>query len=231
MPSTCTSTAFARGGTRRSAGEFGGSRSPSSACSRRSTERMWSSSAAAPRTSPRGWHAGRATRRGRHHTGAARDRAADAARRARVPADRGGRGGCAAGRRLVDLALSEYGASIWSIPTAGSRRRRGSCGRAASSSSCATRRSRSSARPRRPARDAAEAAARAAPPRLGGRRQTEFQLAHGDLFKLLREPGLRRPRPGRAPRAGRGEDAAYYVSDADWAKKWPWEEIWRARKR
>ena len=26
-------------------------------------------------------------------------------------------------------------------------------------------------------------------------------------------------------------DADYYLSDAQWAKKWPWEEIWRARKR
>jgi hypothetical protein len=26
-------------------------------------------------------------------------------------------------------------------------------------------------------------------------------------------------------------DAAFYHSDAEWAKKWPWEEIWKARKR
>ena len=26
-------------------------------------------------------------------------------------------------------------------------------------------------------------------------------------------------------------DAYYYHSNADWAKKWPWEEIWKARKR
>ena len=27
------------------------------------------------------------------------------------------------------------------------------------------------------------------------------------------------------------ENHAYYHSNAEWAKKWPWEEIWRARKR
>ena len=47
---------------------------------------------------------------------------------------------------------------------------------------------------------------------------TEFQLGHGDLFKLLRRIGIRRARPGRALRAGRGTDADYYLSTADGRK-------------
>ena len=60
---------------------------------------------------------------------------------------------------------------------------------------------------------------------------TEFQLGHGELFRVLRESGfdvldlieLYAPEDAR--------DHDYYHSDAEWAKKWPWEEIWRARKR
>ena len=60
---------------------------------------------------------------------------------------------------------------------------------------------------------------------------TEFQLGHGDLFKLLRESGfdVLDLIELYAPEAA--EDAAFYHSDAEWAKKWPWEEIWKARKR
>ncbi len=75
-------------------------------------------------------------------------------------------------------------------PTAGSRRRHGCSGRAASSSSCGTRRSPCSVRRSRPARDAAAAAARAQPDRLAGRRETEFHLPLGELYALLREAGF-----------------------------------------
>ena len=60
---------------------------------------------------------------------------------------------------------------------------------------------------------------------------TEFQLGHGDLFKRAARLGVRRARPGRALRAGRGKGRRVLPPDAEWAKKWPWEEIWKARKR
>ena len=77
-------------------------------------------------------------------------------------------------------------------PTAGSRRRRGCSGPAASSSSCATRRSRcSAAGARRLARDAAAAAARAATGSTGrttGRPSSTCRSA--SCFALLRENGF-----------------------------------------
>lgn len=60
---------------------------------------------------------------------------------------------------------------------------------------------------------------------------TEFQLPLADLFALLRESGfdVLDIRELYAPEAA--EKAEYYHSDPEWAKRWPWEEIWRARKR
>jgi SAM-dependent methyltransferase len=60
---------------------------------------------------------------------------------------------------------------------------------------------------------------------------TEFQLGHGDLFKLLRESGFDVLDLIELYAPAEAEDAAFYHSDAEWAKKWPWEEIWKARKR
>ncbi len=61
---------------------------------------------------------------------------------------------------------------------------------------------------------------------------TEFQLGHGDLFKLLRDIGLRRPRPRRALRAGRRQDADYYDFGSPTGRRsGRAEEIWKARKR
>ena len=60
---------------------------------------------------------------------------------------------------------------------------------------------------------------------------TEFQLGHGDLFKLLRESGFDVLDLVELYAPDEAEDAAYYLSNAEWAKKWPWEEIWKARKR
>jgi len=59
----------------------------------------------------------------------------------------------------------------------------------------------------------------------------EYHLAHGDWIELLRENGLEvealhelRPQPGAV-------DPAYYdFVTVDWAEKWPAEEIWVARK-
>ena len=60
---------------------------------------------------------------------------------------------------------------------------------------------------------------------------TEFQLGHGDLFKLLRDSGFDVLDLVELYAPDEASDADYYLSDAEWAKKWPWEEIWRARKR
>ena len=59
---------------------------------------------------------------------------------------------------------------------------------------------------------------------------TEFQLGHGDLFKLLRESGFDVLDLIELYAPPDAKDAAFYHSDAEWAKKWPWEEIWKARK-
>ena len=60
---------------------------------------------------------------------------------------------------------------------------------------------------------------------------TEFQLGHGDLFRLLRGSGFDVLDLVELYAPEHAKDAAFYHSDAEWAKKWPWEEIWRARKR
>ncbi len=173
--------------------------------------------------------------RGRHHTGPARDRAGDAARvRARIPADRGGRGRDRPWATVAPTSSSPSTARrSGSIPTAGSRRRRGSFGRAASSSSCATRRSDPLLARRGPAgrRAARPAAVRAAPSRLrdepssstsatatgsGSCEPTASKSSTSSSFRRHRTP--RRTRTTTlSPRIGR--------------ENWPAEEIWKARKR
>jgi SAM-dependent methyltransferase len=59
---------------------------------------------------------------------------------------------------------------------------------------------------------------------------TEFQLGHGDLFALLRESGFDVLDLKELFAPEDATDHGYYHSNAEWAKKWPWEEIWRARK-
>jgi SAM-dependent methyltransferase len=59
----------------------------------------------------------------------------------------------------------------------------------------------------------------------------EYHLSHGDWIALLRENGfeveaLHEPRPGHT-----AENPSYYdFVDVEWAKKWPAEEIWVARR-
>jgi ubiquinone/menaquinone biosynthesis C-methylase UbiE len=62
--------------------------------------------------------------------------------------------------------------------------------------------------------------------------ETEFQMGHGDLFRVLREAGFELLDLVEifAREDSRDHDRYTYVS-AEWARKWPAEEIWRARKR
>jgi SAM-dependent methyltransferase len=57
----------------------------------------------------------------------------------------------------------------------------------------------------------------------------EFHLGHGDMIRLLRGCGLEvadlielRPAPGAT--------ASHALATLDWARRWPCEEVWKARK-
>ncbi len=60
---------------------------------------------------------------------------------------------------------------------------------------------------------------------------TEFQLGHGDLFRVLRESGFELLDLIELFAPDDARDHEYYESDAEWAKRWPHEEIWHARLR
>ena len=60
---------------------------------------------------------------------------------------------------------------------------------------------------------------------------TEFNLPHAELFALLRDTGFEVLDLKELYAPPDAESATYYHSNAEWAKRWPWEEIWRARKR
>ena len=60
----------------------------------------------------------------------------------------------------------------------------------------------------------------------------EFHLAHGDMIRLLRESGFEVEGLWEIQASGSAEDHSYYdFVSAEWARKWPAEEIWKARKR
>jgi SAM-dependent methyltransferase len=60
----------------------------------------------------------------------------------------------------------------------------------------------------------------------------EFHLAHGEWIRLLRDNGFEIVDlvEIQAPQSAATHEYYDYVS-GDWAKKWPAEELWRARKR
>ena len=60
----------------------------------------------------------------------------------------------------------------------------------------------------------------------------EFHLAHGDWIALLRSSGLDVERLVELQAPAEAADHPYYdFVGADWARRWPAEEIWVARKR
>ena len=60
----------------------------------------------------------------------------------------------------------------------------------------------------------------------------EFQLAHGDMLRLLRDTGFEVEDLIELYAPDAAETHPYYSHvTADWAQKWPAEEIWVARKR
>jgi SAM-dependent methyltransferase len=61
--------------------------------------------------------------------------------------------------------------------------------------------------------------------------EIEFQLGHGDWISLLRANGFEIEELHELYAPESAVDHDYYHSSAEWSKKWPSEEIWRARLR
>ena len=59
--------------------------------------------------------------------------------------------------------------------------------------------------------------------------EIEFQLGHGDWIDVLRANGFEIERLVELFARDDAVDHEYYHSNAEWAKKWPSEEVWRAR--
>ena len=60
---------------------------------------------------------------------------------------------------------------------------------------------------------------------------TEFQMGHGDWVRLLRASGFEILDLVECFADENTPDHTYYAFSREWAERWPWEEIWRARKR
>jgi SAM-dependent methyltransferase len=132
-----------------------------------------------------------------------------------------------------DLALSEYGASIWCdpdkwIPEAGRLLRPGGelvfLRNATLAILCMTEDERTSETLQRPQRGLH---------RLdwADDETTEFQMGHGDWVRLLRTSGFEILDLVELFADERTPKHTYYAFSREWAERWPWEEIWRARKR
>ncbi len=59
---------------------------------------------------------------------------------------------------------------------------------------------------------------------------SEFHLGHGDWVRLLRSSGFEIVDMVELYAPEDAGEHAYYSFDPQWARQWPWEEIWRARK-
>ena len=126
------------------------------------------------------------------------------------------------------------GPASGAIRTAGCRRRLDCCGPAGGSGSSATAPCRSCARPSEeaPPGDRLLRAQRGLgrlewPDEIG----VEWQLPHGELFRLLRQTGFDVVDLVELYAPDDARDHAYYTANsAEWARRWPAEEIWVAAK-
>ena len=131
-----------------------------------------------------------------------------------------------------DLAVSEYGASIWCdpyrwIPEAARLLRAGGelvfLRNSTLAMLCAAEDEQTSETLQRPQRglhrlDWADDGT------------SEFHLGHGDWVRLLRGSGFQLVDLVELYAGEDTPDHTYYTWSRDWAERWPWEEIWRARK-
>jgi ubiquinone/menaquinone biosynthesis C-methylase UbiE len=131
-----------------------------------------------------------------------------------------------------DLALSEYGASIWCdpykwIPEAARLLRSGGelvfLRNATLAILCATEDGGTSEMLQRPQRNLH---------RLDWADDdtTEFQLGHSEWIRLLRANGFEILDLVESYATENTPEHTYYAWSREWAERWPWEEIWRARK-
>jgi hypothetical protein len=60
---------------------------------------------------------------------------------------------------------------------------------------------------------------------------TEFQMGHSEWVRLLRASGFELLDLVELYADERTPEHTYYAFSREWAERWPWEEIWRARKR
>ena len=60
---------------------------------------------------------------------------------------------------------------------------------------------------------------------------SEFHLGHGDWLALLRRSGFEILALIELYAGEDTPDHTYYTWSREWAERWPWDEIWRARKR
>lgn len=60
---------------------------------------------------------------------------------------------------------------------------------------------------------------------------SEFHLGHGDWVRLLGGSGFQLVDLVELYASEDTPDHTYYTWSREWAERWPWEEIWRARKR
>jgi ubiquinone/menaquinone biosynthesis C-methylase UbiE len=134
-----------------------------------------------------------------------------------------------------DIAISEYGASIWCdpykwIPEAARLLRANGelvfLRNSTLSMLCAP--------------ETGKISERLVRPQLGLNRldwadtgETEFQLAHGDLIRLLRKSGFEILDMAELFASADSVQHPFYgdFMSVEWARKWPSEEMWRARKR
>jgi SAM-dependent methyltransferase len=132
-----------------------------------------------------------------------------------------------------DLVLSEYGASIWCdpynwIPEAARLLRPGGelvfLRNATLAILCATVDGGTSETLQRPQRGLHRVD-------WDDEDTTEFQMGHGDWVRLLRESGFELLDLVELYAGEKTPDHTYYAWSREWAERWPWEEIWRARKR